>query len=345
MFTDKYSPKSLAELDFNDDANLKLQRLAKQHEFPHLLLDGHRGSGKRTRALLYLRERYGNDIFEIKNCRISIEVNGTNKKNIELQTLISPYHYQFNPHIHGVYDRTVLGQFIDQIVKHKRVDKTPYRIVIIEDADLLTHEAQQSIRRTMEDRVSMCRFIFLSNRENKIIPALYSRCIQIQTSLPSEIRIKNIINKVLANEQAELTEARINKIIERSERNLNVVLHLLQKSILAPKDCLEPDFNLIVKITELIANANKISDVEKIRGLLYELQVHGLPLTEILRKLNNNIVRTLSKPDSNRPLSLYQIYKINSIASERDISLRKSNKELYHLEDFCVKVIQIIQSN
>lgn len=340
MFTDKYRPKQMADLDFNESTNNMLVKLAHQKEFPHLLLDGHRGSGKRTRALLYLKERYGEEVLDIKNCRISIEINGTNKKVLELQTLISPYHYQFNPRLHGVYDRTVLAQFIDQVVKHRRVDKIPYRILVIEDADLLTHEAQQSIRRIMEDRITMCRFIFLSNRENKLIPALYSRCVQIPTSLPSDCQIRSVFNSILEQEQETLTDSNIEYIIQRSERNLNRALHLLQKSILAPKDCLEPDYFLITKITGLIKGANKIADLEKIRECLYELQVHGLSLTEILRKLTINILQSQS-----HQFDTYQIYQITRIAGERDMTLRRANKELYHLEDFCIKIIQILNQD
>ena len=94
LLTDKYRPKTLEELSFNKDVNNVLSIIAKKADMPHLIIEGPRGSGKKLRVELYLKEKYGE--FVTNSSTLNLELPG--KTEIKpIHTLYSKYHHQFNP--------------------------------------------------------------------------------------------------------------------------------------------------------------------------------------------------------------------------------------------------------
>ena len=235
LLTDKYRPKSLKELDFNHNVNKFLIALAKSSEadMPHLILEGCRGSGKRLRTELFLKEKYGE--FRTRNTELLLDIPGkTEKKSIH--TLTSPYHYQLNPNIHSIYDRSLIQVFITEILQYRVLTGVPYRIIVVEDADLLSTEAQESLRRTLETCISTCRFIFLVNREDKLIPPLYSRCIKIKLSSPTIDEIYNIAEKINIEENFGIHNTEIISIAKECDRDLMKAIQYLYRFHLLFRD-------------------------------------------------------------------------------------------------------------
>ena len=342
LFADKYRPQSLAELDFGHTVNHQLEKLAKTDTIPHLILEGNRGVGKKTRALLFLKEKFGEGVMSIKNCVVQCKVSSS--KTIDLQILISQYHYQFNPSIHGVYDRVILQQFVEKVIKFGSVaTKLPYRIVIIEDADKLTQEAQQSLRRTLEARIQSCRFIFLVNREDYLIDPLYSRCVKLRMAAPENVEIRTMIDKILTAENVSIADQVIEQLISNSSRNMNIILNYLQKVVTKYSNITVFDVNLvdeiqrsIVQIVDLMVGGGELTVINDIRVILYDLLVHCVSPTEILRCIFKELV-------VNRRIELETVFNIIRISAEFDTSLRLGSKAMYHLEAFCLQLFREIK--
>jgi len=345
LFIDKYKPDTFDVINFSEDSNTKLISLAKSQNVPHIILRGFRGSGKRTRALMFLKEKFGQSVFNIKNYTLEVDV--PNKKEpISLQIMTSPYHFQFNPSVHGVYDRVLIKKFIDEIVKFKILSHIPYRVVIIEDADLLTHEAQQSLRRTLETRIKHCRFIFIVNQEGHLIDPIYSRCSIIGVASPTHENIVKILEKIRVNEGFPENLKLLELIAHNSDRNLTTAIHTLQRIWIEKgidgltKTVVELDCNMKV-IEEIIKTLISGTDItifmNEVRSKINELFVNGVSGTNILLMLFKCAISKLPKSDTEL------ILNICKNASDYDNSIRLGGKSTYHIEAFCLKLFKDIK--
>ena len=205
LWVDKYRPRNLDDFIYNLDIIQKLKKLSiKSSDLPHLIIEGVSGVGKKSLAMAFIKECIdqfglnGDDIFKTQNLPISLKY--PNKK-IELNIQKSLFHYNLNPSDYGIYDRHIVQDFLKSQFRYKSLTGFPYKNVIIRNAENLSLDAQQSLRRTLENCIKNCRFIFIVNTEKQgnLIMALNSRCIRIRMSSPNRNEtyqlMKNILNQ------------------------------------------------------------------------------------------------------------------------------------------------------
>lgn len=332
MFIDKYRPTSFSELNYSIYTNKQLKSLSKIDNFPHIILKGFRGSGKKTRALLFLKEKYNMDVFKLDTFNMECKV--LNKTEpIILSILYSPYHYQINLSSYGVYDRILLEYFFKEIINYKSIN-LQYRIIIIEDTDNLSMEAQQSLRRTLETKINNSRFIFIVNNEGYLIDPLYSRCITIPVLSPDNKEIFNIIHNISLKEHIKFTNAEYNEIINHSYRNIHTAINIVNNYKITNKIIKDTDINEdICIICNIILKCPKIDYINLIREKLNYLLINNLSKTQIFKSIYKNILLKNKNKD--------KIYKIVKISSHYDMSLKKSGKNIYHLEGYCLALLEL----
>lgn len=344
LLIDKYRPKSLDQLTYNLEVNTFLSTVAKKKDMPHLIVEGPRGSGKRLRVELYLREKYGD--FRINSGILYLDVPGKSDSK-PVHTLYSKYHHQFNPSIHNIYDRSLMQCFIGEIVQTRLLVDIPYRIIIVEDADRLSTEAQESLRRTLETCVNTCRFIFMVNNEDHIIAPIYSRCISVKVSAPTVTEIVDIMQDICIKEgrSSSFRDGTFENIAKASGRNLHKALNIFNKLLLDTSH--KPlfsrmDYDDVYRycteiIDTLIKGQTIVGTMEKVRLLLYELVNFCVDCTSLLPILLNIALNRL-------PESAHQErFQLTQIASERDLSIRNSSKEIYHVESFCLHIFRVVK--
>jgi len=137
----------------------------------------------------------------------------------------STHHIEVNPSESGVYDRVVVQDVIKDIAQNQAIDGTcftlPYpfvvalsyifvaagipgarrfKVVVINEADGLTREAQHGLRRTMEKYMSQCRLILTANSLSKVIEAVRSRCLCLRVAAPDHSSIVKILEKAAKND-------------------------------------------------------------------------------------------------------------------------------------------------
>ena len=95
LWCDKYRPKTFKELDYGLDQAKKLERMVNEGDFPHLLVFGPEGAGKKTRVNCILRELYGNGVEKLRLERH--EFMTQSKKKIEIHSSSSNYHIEICP--------------------------------------------------------------------------------------------------------------------------------------------------------------------------------------------------------------------------------------------------------
>ena len=141
LWVDKYRPNSLSKLDYHLEQAERLQNMVVNGNFPHLLVYGPSGAGKKTRIMALLRELYGPGVeklrmehqtftvsgkiqrFSILLCYLAIFVLQTpSNKKIEVMTVASNYHIEVNPSDAGMYDRIVVQEMIKTIAQTQQLD-------------------------------------------------------------------------------------------------------------------------------------------------------------------------------------------------------------------------------
>ena len=145
LWVEKYRPKTVDGYVFRDEHQKKqVQQWIKEETIPHLLFSGNAGIGKTTLAKILFNE------LEINDLDI-LEINASRTNSVE-----------------DVRDKIV--NFVQMI------PFGPFKVVLLDEADYLSPNAQAALRGVMEEYHTTSRFILTCNYPNRIIPALHSRC-------------------------------------------------------------------------------------------------------------------------------------------------------------------------
>ncbi|MFA7707758.1 MAG: replication factor C small subunit [Candidatus Pacearchaeota archaeon] len=200
IWTEKYRPQKFEEVVGQDDIIKKVQSLTKSLNIPHLLFAGPAGTGKSTLALIVVKELFG--VHWKENY---LELNASDERGID-----------------------VVRQKVKDFARTKAIGNVPFKVIFLDEADALTKEAQQALRRTMENYTSTCRFIMSCNYSSKIIDPIQSRCAVFRFKLLEKKDIEKRIRIIADGEELQLTEETMEALYESSEGDCRRVINLLQ---------------------------------------------------------------------------------------------------------------------
>ena len=124
------------------------------------------------------------------------------QKTVEITAVVSNYHIELNPSDVGLYDYVVVQEIIKEIAQYKQLDasaKHPYKgircieyvsvVVVLNEVDNLSRNAQAGLRRTMEKYTGSCRLILCCENSGRIIPPIRSRCLCIRVAAPTPLEV------------------------------------------------------------------------------------------------------------------------------------------------------------
>ncbi|MHA1506530.1 MAG: replication factor C small subunit [Candidatus Asgardarchaeia archaeon] len=167
----------------------------------------------------------------------------------------------------------------------------PFKIIVLDEADNLTPDAQQALRRTMEQYVSTCRFCLICNYSSKIIEPIQSRCAVFRFTPLKEEDIKMRLNWIAEKEGLEITEDGMNAIIYVAEGDLRKAINTLQAASAINKVVDENSVYTVIgkanprEVRELIRlaiNGKFIASREKLHEMLIK---YGLSASDIIRQI------------------------------------------------------------
>lgn len=224
IFTNKFQPKEFSDFDAD------FSYLDEINDIPHTIIYGEEGIGKFSLAQVWLKNNYGQSIFNIK--KIVKEYKASNKV-IDLGIYYTNYHYVINPCLYGLYDKNVLQQFIKDISSTSNISKSlsnekSYKIIVIQNAEQLTPNAQNALRSTMEKHIKNCRLIFLSKSLNKIIEPILSRCLKIKFESPKRNFVENLLLRINETENLNVSEQNIKNIVKFSGTNVRKAINSIE---------------------------------------------------------------------------------------------------------------------
>ncbi|CAI5756329.1 unnamed protein product [Candida verbasci] len=353
LWVDKYRPKTLSQLSYHDSITQNLRGLSKSGDFPHLLMYGPSGSGKKTRIYCTLNEIFGSSIEKLK-IDVKTFVTSSNRK-LEFNVLSSPYHLEITPSDMGNNDRVVIQDLLKDVASTEQVDfsnqsskRHRFKIVIINEADSLSRDAQAALRRTMEKYSSNIRLILVCNSISNIIAPIKSRTLLIRIPSPTPNEIGKILHNITEREQVQLSSGDVDKFYERlalaSNRNLRRALLSYETlamqsetiNISSNQQLINLDWETIIKsMAKDITTSRNVSTIAKLRTTIYELLSHCIPARIILKTLLFDLVDL--HHENNKLVE--EVVSTGSIFDER---LSLGTKSIFHLEGFIARSMVVI---
>lgn len=193
---EKYRPKNFNGMVGHEEKIVTLRNLINRNELPHLLFYGPPGTGKTSLILATAKEMYGPDYK-----MYILELNASDDRGIN-----------------------VVRDKIPNFVKTKS-DKL--RLVILDEADAMTQEAQGALRRVMEQYIKTSRFCLICNNFNKIIDGVKSRCSIMRFGSLDQTEVYTKIRTIADNEEVYIEDGAIHTLID-IEKDLRQTLNTLQ---------------------------------------------------------------------------------------------------------------------
>lgn len=200
-----------------------------------MLVYGPSGAGKKTRVVATLKELYGPGVEKIKIDGRVFQTSSNRK--LEFNIVASIYHLEITPSDVGNYDRVVIQDLLKEVAQTQQVDqsaKQRFKVVVINEADRLTRDAQAALRRTMEKYSPNLRLILLANSTANIIAPIRSRTLLVRVAAPTHEQICDVLAQSAKKQGWPVVKELHQRIAEESGRNLRRAL-LMYESVHAQK--------------------------------------------------------------------------------------------------------------
>ena len=207
-WVERYRPKKLDDIIYHNDIRKTLVELIKSDKFPHTILFGPPGTGKTSTMTACAKELYKENYKSMV-----LELNGSDDRGIK-----------------------IIREQIKDFSEYNRLFCKGVKLVLLDEADSMTYDAQFALRRVIENYTYNTRFCLICNYITKIIPALQSRCITLRFgSIPVSFGL-NRIKYILEEEKINYDEEGITTILKLSNGDMRKSINLLQSVSMATKE-------------------------------------------------------------------------------------------------------------
>ncbi|PWA90131.1 replication factor C subunit 3 [Artemisia annua] len=189
-------------------------KLTSENKMPHLLLYGPPGTGKTSTILAVARKLFGAQMHNMV-----LELNASDERGIDvvrqqIQDFASTQSFSFGA-------------------------KASVKLVLLDEADAMTKDAQFALRRVIERYTKSTRFALICNNVNKIIPALQSRCTRFRFAPLDAVHVNERLKHVITAEGLDVTEDGLKALVRLSNGDMRKALNILQSTHMASQQITE----------------------------------------------------------------------------------------------------------
>ncbi|XP_010521268.1 PREDICTED: replication factor C subunit 5 [Tarenaya hassleriana] len=265
-WVEKYRPQSLEDVAAHRDIIDTIDRLTNENRLPHLLLYGPPGTGKTSTILAVARKLYGAQYHNM-----ILELNASDDRGIDvvrqqIQDFASTQSFSFS-------------------------GKSSVKLVLLDEADAMTKDAQFALRRVIEKYTKNTRFALICNHVNKIIPALQSRCTRFRFAPLDPVHVSQRLKHVIEAEGLDVTESGLSAVVRLSNGDMRKALNILQSTHMASQQITEEEVYLctgnplpkdIEQISYWLLNESFAESYEKISEMKTR---KGLAIVDIVKEV------------------------------------------------------------
>ena len=328
---DKYLIKNKKDIIFNNELYRNFLKKEFLDNLTHLIIHGKNGSGKRTLINCLINELYGN----VKTEKTLFQVNTYGNKMDDVLLEKSPYHIIIKPN-NSAFDKYLLQDVIKNFAQFITINSNNqynYKLVIIDCIDKLSRQSQNALRRTMEEYMGNCKFIFISYQLHRIIDPIKSRCSLISIPNPKEDDIFKVLFHISHMEQIKISFCRLNELATFSNNDIKQALWLLEyyQHNIYIKDELNWHKYGQQLIDQIIS---KKINLPKIRELNYTIYMSNIDMNELLVYLLENLLK--------QDIALQKKYDIINVFSKYDIRINQGKRQTLHLEALILQIYTIL---
>jgi replication factor C small subunit len=269
MWAEKYRPKALSEIVDQKEIVERLASFVKARNVPHCIFAGPPGTGKTTAALCLSHDFYGEGFREHL-----MELNASDERGIK-----------------------IVRETVKTFARVRAIGEIPFKILILDEADNMTGDAQQALRRTMERFTETCRFILIANYSGKIIEPIQSRCAPFRfTYLPRKEHDEYLIHIVKA-ENVKIGKDGLDAIFDVCAGDLRRAVNSLQAAASLGKPITADTVYGVVgraspadvqEMVKLAMGGDFVKAREKLREMILKYGVAG---SDIIKQVHSEIFR------------------------------------------------------
>lgn len=266
LWVEKYRPRSLDDIVNQKEIVERLKKFVAEKNMPHLLFAGPPGTGKTTAALALVHDLYGDNYKQF-----FLELNASDERGID-----------------------VIRNKVKEFARTVPPGDVPFKVVLLDEADNMTADAQQALRRTMELYTQTTRFVLACNYLSKIIEPIQSRTALFRFYPLKKEDVVNRLAYIAKNEGVEYDEKALETIYDITQGDMRKSINILQAASAYGKVTVEAVYKVLglaqpKEVREMI-NSALSGKFNEARAKLRELLVnYGLSGEDVVKQVHREI--------------------------------------------------------
>ena len=268
IWAEEYRPRHFSEVRGQKEVVSKIEAMVKARNLPHLLFAGPAGTGKTSLALVVAKQ-----LFKDQWHANLLELNASDERGID-----------------------VVRHKVKDFARTRAIGDVPFKIIYLDECDALTKEAQQALRRTMENYTHTCRFILAANYSSKIIDPIQSRCAVFRFKPLDKKEIFAIVDRIAKEEKLHVDEKAKEALYGIAEGDCRKLENIMQScSVISKKIDEELVFSMasVAKpkdVKEVLELALKNKFVESRNRLLDMMLKYGLSGGDLIKQIQKEVL-------------------------------------------------------
>jgi len=265
IWTEKFRPGAFEEVVGQQEILKRVKSLVQAMNIPHLLFAGPAGTGKSTLALIIVKQLFGDSWRENY-----LELNASDERGID-----------------------VVRMKVKDFARTKALQNVPFKVIFLDEADALTKEAQQALRRTMENFTGTCRFILSCNYSSSIIDPIQSRCVVFRFKLLEKKDVVEVIKRIALKENLKISDDAFEALYEASEGDCRRAINLLQATASIAFDINAEMINMIAStsrpkgirvVLDYALAGDFVNSRDKLLDAMLKESISGVEVIKIIQK-------------------------------------------------------------